>query len=322
VRADLDDAASLYHYAKFLDKACDRVKDAEEIYLHSLERDPNMIACLKELRADLCSVHVTALTVRARVCLCRYALFLSDKRNMKEESVRFDRRAHAIQMLQMPTGVPAPTTAATLHTVSSTTPSTAHSSDDKSVSLRRSPSSPVLPRPTAVVGTPKSARRIADTSTMPQPKTATLPSKRNKGSFSVAADAPSATSATAAAKTATTAVTASSTSPSASSASSNELEAKKSKRSSLPPGRVVSGGSSADLHPMQSLATTSAEANELAPSARLLAKSSEKVVSPRRRAYTLQVRDHACDVCPCAQLRRRRARSPLAAARRSRCQAF
>lgn len=50
--SDPRDPSSLFHFAKFLDK-CGRLDEAEEYYLHALELDANIPACLKEYVFDV-----------------------------------------------------------------------------------------------------------------------------------------------------------------------------------------------------------------------------------------------------------------------------
>jgi tetratricopeptide (TPR) repeat protein len=75
VKLDPGDAASLFHYAKFLDRI-DSLDDADEYYLHSMERDPNMVLCLRE-----------------------YGHFLTEKRQRQDLATRFYERARFIQQL-------------------------------------------------------------------------------------------------------------------------------------------------------------------------------------------------------------------------------
>jgi tetratricopeptide (TPR) repeat protein len=67
---DPNDAASLFHFAKFLDKGGGRLDEAEEYYLHALEIDANLPLCLKE-----------------------YGHFLTEKRGLNEVAAPFYRRA-------------------------------------------------------------------------------------------------------------------------------------------------------------------------------------------------------------------------------------
>lgn len=75
VKLDPQDASSLYHYAKFLDKS-ESLDDAEEYYLHSMECDPNMVQCLRE-----------------------YGHFLVEKRRKQDAAAPFYARAKRVQEL-------------------------------------------------------------------------------------------------------------------------------------------------------------------------------------------------------------------------------